>query len=325
MNLETQQIVELVHQVFPDADVVSSQRFRGEHSNANYDLQLAAPASSIVLKIYSSDLDGHSAGKETRLLSLLTSETGVPVPRVLHFDDRGDLVSAPWALHARLPGQPLSEVIDTLDDPGLESVGYEMGRYLSRLHQIPLGEFGELFRSGPQNHPTEKGYVIAQATRWLEQCAEGGLLATATIDALDHLFVQTRLLTRRQACLIHGEYVTENTIVERGISGYHVTGVLEFAYAQAGSPELDMSTLFLREMERLPAFQKGFLDGYAESGELVRHFWGRLRLYQMFACLRGITAAHRSGQSQREQAYGAWIVDHLDPLDSAWSTAVQQP
>ena len=39
--------------VFPDADVVSSQLFSGEHANLNYDLRLTSLMAETVLKVYS--------------------------------------------------------------------------------------------------------------------------------------------------------------------------------------------------------------------------------------------------------------------------------
>jgi len=202
------QISKLVHQVFPDADIVSSHLFSGEHSNRNYELRLTNLMTDTVLKVYSQASSQQSAQKETRLLQMLPSETGVPVPRVLHFDDTCDLIPYPWALITRLPGQPLSEVIDTLDDWELEAIGYEMGRYLGHIHQIPLDEFGELFVSDPQNHATEKGHVVAKVAEWLQMCDEESLLPIETSDTLHQLFAQTKLLNRRQACLLHGDFRT---------------------------------------------------------------------------------------------------------------------
>ena len=50
---------------------------------------------------------------------------------------------------------------------------------------------------------------------------------------------------------------------------------LEFELAKGGSPELDMCHLFAWKRASSPPFQKGFLDGYAESGEIGPHFWDR--------------------------------------------------
>ena len=283
--LTQEQILSLVHVVSPGADIVSCRLFPGKHPNLNYDLRLSNPTVDRVLKIYVNPSVKRTPWKETHLLRMLTSETGVPVPRVLHFDDSSSFVPHPWALHTHVPGQPLSVVIDTLDSWQLESIGYEMGRYLGHIHQIPLEEFGEFFVPDGFSRPSEKAHVVATATQWLQECANKDLLPHEIADALGEHFLRTELLSRRQACLLHGDYTPDNTIVEHGTTGYHVTGILEFECAQGGSPEQDMSRLFNWGIEGLPTFQKGLLDGYSGFGELVVRFWKRLRLYQAFTCL----------------------------------------
>jgi aminoglycoside phosphotransferase (APT) family kinase protein len=305
-DLAPEQISTLVHQPFPDADIVSSERIAGTHTHLYYRLQLDNLVEA-VLKIYSSMLAAHVPNQEIRLLGMLTSETGVPVPRVLHFsghlpgEDASADTSHAWALLTYLPGRPLSTVIDTLDDGERESVGYEMGRYLAHIHQLSLDRFGALFLAGPYDHISEKGYVIAQARQWLEECAQAELLHKETLTALHQHFEETDLLHRRQACLIHGDFRVKNVLVERGATGHHVTGILGYTHALGCSPELDVSKLFAWDLQAAPSVQKGFLDGYADIGELSATFWERLSLYQSFICLQALPLAHHLGQAQLEQ------------------------
>jgi aminoglycoside phosphotransferase (APT) family kinase protein len=283
------QILALVHVVFADADVVSSRLFPGQHASLNYDLQLAHPEVNVVLKVY---LDGseHKPWKEAYLLRLLTSETGVPAPGLLHFDDSTATIPHPWALHTRLPGQPLAESLDALQEWELESLGYEIGRYLGRIHQIPLDVFGEFYAPELRRYGSEREYVASQVHPWLDRCAQEALLPTETIEPLSQLFAGTDLLNRHQARLIHGAYDEHHVIVERGATGYHVTGVLDLKHAIGGSPELDMTRFLGCQFEGKAAFHKEFLDGYAESGKLEADFWDRLRLYKLFTCVRCLSS-----------------------------------
>ncbi len=305
-ELSLEQIARLVQVVFAGARVVTATPFPGEHANLNYDLRLTNPTMEIVLKVYRRVDERRTPWKETYLLRLLTSETGVPVPRVLYFDDSNGTLDCPWSLHTRLPGNSLAEVSDEMSEDELESIGYEMGRYLGRIHQIPLDEFGDFFAPDPLRNASEKGYFIARAAVCLERCAQNDLLNRWVVERLEKIFSQTTLLTRHRACLIHGGYREDNIIVEWGATGYHVTGVLDFERAQGGSPEQDMSALFLWSFAAVPAFQKGFLDGYAESGRLDANFWERLHLYQALTCLESLAAARRVEECQ------TWIVTYAE-------------
>jgi aminoglycoside phosphotransferase (APT) family kinase protein len=315
-QLSGEQISALVHQVFPNVSVLSRDVPSSKHIDLSYHLKLSNLMDT-TLKVYS---DASAADREIHLLRMLTNETGVPVPRVLFFAERLpdeiglDDLARSWALLARLPGHPLSEVIDTLDDWESESVGYEMGRYVGHIHQIPLDEFGPLFGSGPHNHQREKGYVLSQATEWLEACARDELLPAAVLDRLQHYFAGTDLLQRRRACLIHGDLSPADIIVERGATGYHVTGILDLTHAMGGSPELDMGKLLAWYIQDSPSLQKGFLDGYTEAGELGAKFWQRLVLYQAFASLEALLDAHQCGLIDQAQAYKDLLSRYVDEL-----------
>jgi aminoglycoside phosphotransferase (APT) family kinase protein len=306
-SLTPEQLRGLVHRVFPDADVVSGERVAGQRDELHYDVQLSNLMNTTI-KVYGGLDPEHAADKEIRLLRMITSETGVPVPRVLYSADRlpdedeSTTASHPWALLTRLPGELLSKVIDALDDTELESVVYETGRYLAHIHQIPLDKFGMLFVPGPHDHVREKGYVLAQAGQWLDACTQNELLTRDTVVALRQRFQDTEILDRRRPCLIHGDFGVDRVVVEHGQTGYHVTGILGFGQAQGGSPEFDVSTLFAWHYDRQPSLRKGFLDGYTESGELTARFWERLALYQAFVSLRNMLLAHQQNQVQQEQA-----------------------
>jgi aminoglycoside phosphotransferase (APT) family kinase protein len=282
------QIAAAVHAVFPERDVTSYQLFPGRHTHANYELRLANPPEDAVLKVYL-DASDPTPWKEIHLLRALTMETGVPVPRVLRFDDSCTLLPCPWALLTRLPGQSLAGVIDTLDEWELESIGYELGRYLAHIHQIPLSGFGG-FLGQETSYTNERDHVIAQVTDRLSSAAARAALSPDTTDRFMRVLRESPHLNQRQACLIHGDYTPENIIVEQGATTYHVTGILEFERAQGSGPEYDIGKLLRWRTSPWPAFQKGLLDGYAESALLGAAFWDRLKLYQAIVDLECVLA-----------------------------------
>jgi Ser/Thr protein kinase RdoA (MazF antagonist) len=306
-SLSKEQILSLVQQVFPQADIVSAERFTGNHTNSLYDIHLVRPAmnTALALKVYANiSTQGPEAPrpwKEVHLLRLLTSETGVPVPRVLHFDDSASLLDVPWVLYTRLPGEPLSLVLDSLDEWELESIGYEMGRYLAHIHQIPLPSFGEFFGPDSIQYVNEKEFVIEQLQFLLDECVIHNLIAQQDASKIEQLFETSSALDRRQACLMHGDYTAHNVMVERGLTGdYHVTGILDLSSAIAGSLEQDMSKPFNNSFEKKPTLQKGFLDGYTDIKELGPLFWERIGLYRICTYLQDILA-HKDNEPQHQQ------------------------
>jgi aminoglycoside phosphotransferase (APT) family kinase protein len=291
------EIAGLVRQAFPDAAIQSHRRISGQHAHLCYHLELDNLIQA-ALKLYLND-GLVRAEREIRLLRLITSETGVPVPRVLHYADRPLDRATPWALLTWLSGQTFAQLKPMMDDWELEAAGYEIGRYLGHIHQIRLDQFGTLFEDGPHNHIREKAHLLSLAKTWLDRCAADSVLSRPTIEALEQTFARTDLLDRRQACLVHGRFEPRHIILERGATGYHVTGIVDFTLAQAGSPEQDMVLLLDPGFQQAPTFQKGFLDGYAESGELPATFWDRLKIYRLFAALERLLRAHEREQFDR--------------------------
>lgn len=308
MQLSSERVAPLVHSVYPDSEITSCTLFEGQHSNLNYDLTLSNPPIEAVLKIYAGGMCAHLAHKEILLLQTLTSETGVPVPRVLYHDDSSSLLETPWCLLARLPGEPLAHAIAHLDQWQLESVGYEVGRYLGHIHQVPLDSFGELFDSLTPGYSTERSYVAARAADSLRQPGMSAYLPAQHCQELERALVDAPCWNRQRACLIHGRYSPANVIVQRGRMDYHVTGILEFAYARGGSPEEDIAHFLDSVVVPLPGIEKGLLDGYVEAGTMQAAFWERLQQYRALAALEALA----SGELTEDQAQQA--VARLSPL-----------
>lgn len=313
-ELSSEMVTNIVHRAFPEAEVEECKPFAGEHQNLNYDLRLRNPTMEIVLRAYRSR--GGACGsqgpqKESHVLRIVTPETGVPTPRVLLFDDSGTLRPEPVALHTRLPGDPLAAVLSQMDEGDQETVGYEMGRYLAKLHSIPLERFGEFFLEDPLSDASEKGYTGRRVQRWLEACAEQKLLDSEAVVAVERIFAQTKRLSRPGACFVHGDFETGHVLVEAGLGGYHVTGVLDFQCSQGWSPEWDIARLANRVFDDYPLLAKGFLDGYADTSGLSVDFWERLRLYRLAGALSSlvragdeeVAACHQRVQRLLEETY----------------------
>jgi aminoglycoside phosphotransferase (APT) family kinase protein len=306
----------VVHTLFPSAPVASWQPVPGEHENALYTLILS-DRTETVLKIYAAGTDPDDCTREVQLLRILTAETDVPVPRVLHYSmqlpwEQAGEGSYPWVLLSRLPGTPLLQVMGGLEDAELEAVGYELGRYLAHLHQIPLNAFGCVFGSGPHDRAKEKEYVLSQVIDWSAQYEKVDLLAPETRSQLRRRFEETGFLDRHRACLTHAALSARNVMVEDAVTGYHVTGLLDLAHAQGSSPELDVARLFAWSFQAVPVARKGFLDGYTEAGELSPHFWERLRLYQAFVALGILLKAHRQADAPLMQQAAEQIQSFVD-------------
>lgn len=305
----------IVHRAFPTAQVEKCDLFPGEHRNLNYDLVLSNPPMAIVLRVYrQEDPDACKPQKESHVLRIVTPETGVPAPRLLFFDDSGRLAPQPVALHTRLPGDSLATTLAQMDEEAQETVGYELGRYLAKLHSIPLGCFGEFFEEDPLSDVSEKAYTLRRVQSWLEFCAERELLTSDALTQVEGVFAETRYLSRPVACFVHGDLRAGHVLVESGAGAYHVTGLVDFQWSQGWGLEWDVARLAHEVFDGRPLLEKGFLDGYADTASLPADFWERLRVYRLAVALYNLVKAEAEKVESRQEALLRLLDETLSPF-----------
>lgn len=305
MELSTETIEQLTRRAFPQATVVSSRLLAGGRNALNYALQLQNPTVQAVLRLYPPDTPPAALDKEMYALRVIMPETGVPTPRVIHLDASRTLLERPFALLNLLPGEPLAAALPRMTASDREAVGYEAGRYLAKLHSVPLDKFGEFLGQDAQASNDEKAYTVARAAEWLEVCEQNALLDGATLADLRRLVGQSQALKRAKPCFVHGDYGPGHINVQEGWGGFHVTGVFGFTQAQGWSPEWDVARLLHETSADYPGLIKGFLDGYADTASLPPDLWQRLPVYRVVVGAVLVSQAHRAGEQASLEVHRA--------------------
>ena len=302
-KIPSEKIQTIVKKVFPGAKVESYQKLGSDFASLHYDLHLSNPKMGLTLKVYLRPTEKREPWKETYILKRVAEETGVPVPQVLLFDDSGQLLDAPYAVHTHLPGRSLGAVLPEIAEEDIELVGYEMGRYLARLHVMSGERYGDYFVEDPLASPHERDYTLARVDSWLKECEDNRLISPNVAETLRQTFERADFLDQEKPCLVHGDYHEGNVNVEEGAVGFHVTGVSRFEHSQAWSREWDMVKLFDHVFDHYPILQEGFLNGYTESVKLSERFWDRLRLYQLAAAIFQVQYSHHIGDVDLTKSY----------------------
>ncbi len=302
-EIPTEKIRTIIRKVFPRAEVESYQKLRSGLAHLNYDLRLSNPEMGLTLKVYLRPTERREPWKETYILKRVAEETGVPVPQVLLFDDSGQLLDRPYAVHTRLPGRSLGAVLPEMAEGDIEMVGYEMGRYLARLHLMSGERYGDYFVEDSLASPHERDDTLARVDSWLRECEDNHLLNPNMVETLRQTFERADFLDQEKPCLVHGDYHEGNVNVEKGAVAYHVTGFLGFEHSQAWSREWDMVRLFGHVFDHYPRLQEGFLSGYTESVELSERFWDRLRLYQLAVTIFQVQYGYHIGDADLTRDY----------------------
>lgn len=265
------------------------------------------------------DGNHHGIDTEARLLTILRSETSIPVPKVLGAVDAHDGVPTPFFLMEAVPGTSVSRRnIDRLSETTIKHIVRSVGEHLGELHALDAVDgFGELtcdrtrtLRGNPPSASTDQ-VAVSDATRswptlvrtWAEAALDqqsSGRFADVTprirpaiherIDGLSGPF---------RPVIGHTDQEFDNVFFDAD-SG-EVTAIIDWAFALAVTPAYDLvcaewslsggvgsllpSTLDCRHLVR-----QSLTDGYrrtARQADLDR-FYQHRTLYESLALLESM-------------------------------------
>ncbi|RMD76512.1 MAG: hypothetical protein D6820_12585, partial [Lentisphaerae bacterium] len=190
--------------------------------DATFDLIIRiAPLPNVPTLFYETGM----MAQEPEIHRLLRTQTAIPVPRILAYDDRCELLPSPFIIMERLPGVALSAA-PQLD---IDHVFHQVGGYLAQLHRITRPQFGYLGEHHPM--PPQDSWFAAFALMWerlIADVASTGHYSAAEQGLLLDLLLQHRsaFLHLPAASLLHMDVWAENILVDPTTS--RVTGLIDW-------------------------------------------------------------------------------------------------
>ena len=211
-------------------------------------LRIAPPRDS-VLVFYERDM----MRQEQHIHELVRSETAVPVPHILAFDDSHELIDRDFLIMERLPGHPLTK----MQRVNYDSVLKQVGNYLAQVHKLTEDRYGYLGAHRPMEPQTV--WVTAFEIMWNKMVDD--VVAVGYYDAEESRFMRSLLdqyiaLFDRPvpASLLHMDIWHQNILVNRGGK---VTGLVDWDRALWGDPEIEFAVLDYCGISE-PAFWEGY-------------------------------------------------------------------
>jgi len=273
----------------------------------------------------------HAIDREYRVLCAL-QDSGLPLPRPVHYETDPALIGTPFYLMERLHGR----VFDDTALPGLapdarHAVHMQAAQVLARLHRVDVAAVGL------DDFGRHSGYFARQVSRWRKQWQALDHRTDARIDALAEWFWHN-IPPESPTTLVHGDYRVGNLMI--GQDPARITGVLDWELSTLGDPLADLAhwgmfyDLRPNQMGGLAGLdlaQLGlpdgatFIDAYRAAGgcgAALRPFHRAFALFRMAVICEGITARATAGQSTSAdaQAVGALAPDFARLAEARLST-----
>jgi aminoglycoside phosphotransferase (APT) family kinase protein len=285
--LNVEEIRELVSSLTNGSEIESVSLLTGGFINSNYRLVLR-DNTSLVLRIAAR---GGDLRKELRVLKHVYN--GVPVPAVVAEDFSG---LHPFALIEFIEGILLSDSLGSLGAADLTNIAAETGATLQAIHSFDLGQagfFDENFIFNPVFENFGGGlydYICSNLNAGRVRERLGESLAERALERV-HAKRDVYWSIPNSTRLVHCDYNLKNILIRKVGSVWKVAVVLDWEFAMAGSPLVDIGN-FLRFEDELPlGFGESFIRGYRSSSIGLPANWREvarlLDLAAMINCLEG--------------------------------------
>jgi aminoglycoside phosphotransferase (APT) family kinase protein len=209
------------------------RRYVGGQSNPTY-FVASAGGDAVLRKQPPGRLlpSAHAIDREFRVMQALR-DTGVPVPRMLHYESDASILGTPFYVMAHVQGRVLKDPLLPDETPSARGAMYDaMNATLAHLHAVDYAANGLADFGRPGN------YFARQIDRWGRQYRES---ATESIPAMDELMRRLPGLVPQDdlASIVHGDYRIENLV-------YHPTeprvlAILDWELSTLGHPLADLA------------------------------------------------------------------------------------
>jgi hygromycin-B 7''-O-kinase len=185
----------------------------------------------------------------------------------------------PYLVMERLPGQPMSDVWDTLSPAARQEIAAQVGTVVRALHTAPLDPLSAFDKS-------PEGWVRRMRAR-AEQCPDYMQRENALPP---HLLAQLPGFFRRNMeaitqefapRLLSGDIHGDHILVARRGDTWEVTGHLDFGDAEVGPVEYEWYALCLDAFKGDACAIRAFFQAYGQPMPLPEPMCRRMKLYTL--------------------------------------------
>ncbi len=266
----------LIEPVFPGREVEDARPVDGGLSNTNYRLVISGCESPVRLRIFVTRPE--SAALEAALCSYVRPR--VPAPRILYHSFTNPFTGHPYAVMEWLPGIALDDLPAQAGPDDVALVAHQIGAVLAEIGSYkfaaagfldsaleiaaPMDLNGKVFRSYIKRD-LAGGQVEArlgrELTRELWRFVTG---ASPILDDLDEA-----------PCLVHGDFDGSNILVNRVGDQWRVSGVVDWEYAIAATPLVDLGKILRPPFGDIESFECSLIEGFQSHGGVLAREWKR--------------------------------------------------
>jgi aminoglycoside phosphotransferase (APT) family kinase protein len=273
--LEKSRIDSLLQPVFPGRTLDSVELLTAGKCNTNYKIKVSGHSESYVLRIHVRDPMG---GERDRNIFRWIEER-VPVPDVLYTTTGSEPGAISYTVMRWVEGILFSDILASKDETAIAECAYDIGFTLANIGSFTFTRAGFFGPDLTIIEEIEEAGILAYFEQFLFKGGAGENLGTALTRRLwsflkDNANYFKTLEDARS--LVHSDYKGFNILVRQVEEGWKVSAVLDWEFAFAGTPLIDIGNMLRYSHLHPPVFEREFIRGYREQGGVLPAEWKKV-------------------------------------------------
>jgi len=315
--LNRAELTRMLEPVFPSKHVLSAELLTAGNCNTNYKITIAGLDEAFVLRIYVRDTE--ASQRDYHIFKLV--EKCVPVPEMLYVHQGSTSDDLTYTVMRWVDGTLLSDILAAGDVPTIAACAYAVGNILANIGTYTFACSGffspDLSIAQPFADGDETYLSIIEHS--LFQGQTGKCLGPALTTRLWELVTnntQYFAILDGVASLVHSDFKGFNILVRQEGGRWHVSAVLDWEFAFAGSPLFDIGNMLRYDRLHSPEFEAQFIRGYQEQGGHLPIAWKKTtKLVDLLSLCEFLNAPNPRG-SLVEEVIGLIMgtLEHWDEI-----------
>ncbi len=228
--------------------------------------------------------------RRERMAMQLLNKRKIPVPEVIALDEKRDILPYDFLICAKIGGQELHPIWNSLSSNIQQGFCKEMGEILAQIHDVTFPKFGAILPNG-KKFDTWAACVLHKLEEAVLEAKKMELFGESIFQQVKQVFDNHLELldTVQQAALVHNDYHLGNMIAQEG----KIAGILDFEWCFAGDGEYDFRDALTHE-----GVSEQILESYQTIRPLSPEYPIKYRLYRLLLYLQlcGLAAMHDWGE-----------------------------